>query len=190
MAQHVIKGTAAPAIAPTALAQNFIDETNKKAYIGVGTSDPSDFIDVSGSGGGGVAGVYGDFTVDHTYTIDPTDTTAILDPANGGIQEFDFTANGTDQTIQITVNDPATTPTRMLLLMRMATITGSSTTTFSFKKSNGQSILLSRGNETISGEALSTNVSTGRNILMNFELLAVGNIGWVGNALHTATIFS
>ena len=45
MAQHIFTGTAKPTSIPSKVGQHFIDTTNKKHYISVGTSGASDWIE-------------------------------------------------------------------------------------------------------------------------------------------------
>jgi hypothetical protein len=46
MALHVIKGSGAPTVPPTQIGEHYVDETNKKHYLSVGTSTPSDWHEV------------------------------------------------------------------------------------------------------------------------------------------------
>ena len=43
MAQHIFIGSAAPTTTPTKVGQHFIDLTNKKSYISVGTASSADW---------------------------------------------------------------------------------------------------------------------------------------------------
>jgi hypothetical protein len=49
MSVHIIQGTSAPSVAPTKIGQHYIDITNRKSYVSVGTSSASDWIDSGGS---------------------------------------------------------------------------------------------------------------------------------------------
>ena len=52
MSLHVIKGTAAPAVAPTQIGQHFLDTTNSTAYVSVNVNSSADWKRIDNAGAG------------------------------------------------------------------------------------------------------------------------------------------